>query len=202
MTTATHCRLAPGAIFDDLAGPRGEGWRLVEGALRLDPIEGQAQATLLALPGDLLGLEVSALGRCPYRLRALLPARLQALAPSASPAEARARLGTMLEQQWRRAVQMTGLRTGDVPDRVKHLLVLLRACGSDGDVLMPRLRDLAATVDSTPESVSRVIANLRRLQLITGVAYERRHQASDALAGAALPAGMTSSRPAAVAARP
>lgn len=194
MTTPIDCHLAPGETFDDLAGPRGEGWCLVEGALRLDPVEGHDQPALLALPGDLLGLEASTIGRCPYRLRALLPARLQVLAPSAGPAEACARLGTMLDQQWRRAMQMTGLRTGGVPERVKHLLVLLRACGSDGDVLMPRLRDLAATVDSTPESVSRVIANLRRLRLISSVAHERRHQASDALAGAALPAGMTSGR--------
>ncbi len=194
MTTLNCRRLAQGEIFDDLAGPRGEGWRVIEGALRLDPIDGPSRPALVALPGDLLGLEVSTLDHCPYRLRALLPARLQALAPPVDAEEARSRLNTVLRQQWRRAVQMSGLRTGGVPDRVKHLLVMLRACGDDGEVLTPRLRDLAATVDSTPESVSRVIANLRRLHLISGEAYERRHHASHALAGATLPAGMTSGR--------
>ncbi len=195
MTTTITCRLDPGDTFDDLAGPDGHGWCLTAGALRLDPVDEPGRPALLALPGDLLGLEASLKGRCPYRVRALVPSSLQGLTAADDPEQACSRVRLLLEQQWRRAVQMTGLRTGGVPDRVRHLLLLLSACGgADGDVLLPRLRDLADTIDSTPESVSRVITNLRRLQLFTGASYERPHHPDAALAAAALPAGMTCSR--------
>jgi hypothetical protein len=194
MTQPILCDLLPGECFDDLAGPCGAGWCLQDGAVRLDPTSGPARPALLALPGDVLGVEATAMGGCPYRLRALLPTRLRALRPAATAGEQALRLQALLRQQWRRAVDMAGLRTGSVPDRVRQLLVMLRSCGNDGEVLMPRLRDLADTVDSTPESVSRVIANLRRLQLLSHLQHERRHQAGDALAGAELPPGMTRSR--------
>jgi hypothetical protein len=167
MITTITCCLEAGDSFDDLAGPGGHGWRLSAGALRLDPVEEPGRPALLALPGDLLGLEASLKGRCPYRVRALVPSSLQGLTAADDPEQACSRVRLLLEQQWRRAVQMTGLRTGG---------------------------DLADTIDSTPESVSRVITNLRRLQLFTGASYERPHHPDAALAAAALPAGMTCSR--------
>jgi hypothetical protein len=187
--------LSPGEIFDDLGGPQNQGWRLVSGALRLDPREPQALPAQLALPGDQLGVE-GLLGRsCPYRVRALVTSQLEALEPPASDAASLQRLSQVLAQQWRRAADMTRLRTGGVPDRVKCLLLMLGAGTSDSDgLLLPRLRDFAAVVASTPESVSRVITNLRRLQLLEGRSERVQHLATDALTHCRLPGGMTNSR--------
>jgi CRP-like cAMP-binding protein len=193
--TARLRTLSPGEIFDDLGGPQNQGWRLVSGALRLDPREPQALPAQLALPGDQLGVE-GLLGRsCPYRVRALVTSQLEALDPPASDAASLQRLSQVLAQQWRRAADMTRLRTGGVPDRVKCLLLMLGAGTSDGDgLLLPRLRDFAAVVASTPESVSRVITNLRRLQLLGGRSERVQHLATDALTHCRLPGGMTNSR--------
>lgn len=65
---------------------------------------------------------------------------------------------------------------GRCPYRLRALRssLLLDTDAGDEGLALPRLRDLAAIVDSTPESVSRVIANLRRIQLLSADAQRRR----------------------------
>ena len=201
--TATTRTLLPGEIFDDLTGPLGQGWRLAHGALRMDSQGAQALPAQLALAGDLLGAEGLAGRPCPYRVRALVPTLLQALEAPDSAAAGLQRLGQLLAQQWRRAVDMTRLRTGGVPERVQLLLRLLDihedgTTASSPGLALPRLRDMAAVVDSTPESVSRVITNLRRLHLLDGPAAPGQPPRAAIAAAGRLPAGMTSSRAGAV----
>lgn len=184
--------LLPGQPFTDQTGPHGQGWQIVTGVLRLDGPD-DPRPVLLAQPGDLIGVAEAMGVPRPSLLRALVGCRLAPLPRPDGDAERHARLSTLVLQQWRQTLDMARLRNGSVPERVKQLLLLLTRAHPQGELHLPRLRDLAATVDSTPESVSRVIANLRRLGLLAGTSG-RQHQADESLAGRALPAGMTSSR--------
>jgi hypothetical protein len=73
-----------------------------------------------------------------------------------------------LIQARRQGRELVRLRSGGVPERVKALLLLL---GSDDArdeqvVAMPTLRDMSRIVDSSPESVSRVISSMRRRRIV------------------------------------
>lgn len=184
--------LLPGEPFRDLAGPHGHGWRIVTGVLRLDP-PNDSRPVVLAQPGDLVGVDAALGLPREGQLRALVSCRLAPLPAPADTDERQQRLTTLLLQQWRQTLDMARLRSGGVPERVKQLLLLLERAHPQGELHLPRLRDMAATVDSTPESVSRVIANLRRLNLLAGTSG-RQHHADAALAASLLPAGMTSAR--------
>lgn len=172
--------LAPG---DPLAGPHGAAlWRLQSGALRMhDADAGGTQALCgVALPGDLIGVEclVGELRRT--SMRALIHSRLVRLgqgdalsAPQGAAAQP-SLLVQALVQSRRQCRDNMRLRTGPVAERVKCLLLMLSDPGktatrtADVEIpcALPSLRDMAMVVDSAPETVSRVLGSLRRLDVL------------------------------------
>lgn len=163
------------------SGPlRLGGWRVLSGALRLDPLRHAptpAAAVQLALPGDVVGLEALCEQPPMFRARALLPCQVQPLAVPMDPALRARRLAEALGRCWQRSAEMASLRHGPVHERMARLLRALAASQS-GDGVMPcrlpadapprlpsprpRGRDLAELLDTTPETVSRVLAQWRR----------------------------------------
>jgi CRP-like cAMP-binding protein len=172
--------LAPGGL---LAGMnRTALWRLQSGALRVHNTDAGGLQTLVgvALPGDLIGLECL-VGELPSTfLRALIRSRvvllgqgdtLLALQSSASQPDL---LVQALVQSRRQCRDNMRLRTGPVAERVKCLLLMLSDPGkattrlADAEIpcALPSLRDMAMVVDSAPETVSRVLGSLRRLDVL------------------------------------
>lgn len=204
--TTEQIRLPVGARLYESGSLDGPGWQLLSGALRLDQGGfGRESLVQLALPGDLVGLEP--LYGLPRRAcaTALVDCCLQKLhAPDARNTAAMSdMLAIALNQQWHRAADMAGLRTGSAPDRVKRLLLLLHGDARSADVpgnppathALPRIKDIAALVDSAHETVSRILTGLRRLDVL-----QERHPCSasfnrQTLDDCQLPKGMTRSVP-------
>lgn len=141
------------------AGVGGPLWRVSQGWLaQYDLQQGSARLVQLAGPGDLVGL--AALSGCPHREAAV------ALTPvcaevhvwnegSDQPALMRA----VVAQQQRQARDMACLRTGSVPERVRHLLAMWTPADTALDrATLPRLRDMARILDVTPETVCRKLS--------------------------------------------
>lgn len=184
------------ALFE--SGATGSVWMLEAGALRLDRVDrGAAQFSQIVLSGDLVGLEVLASHRYGYTARAIVPCELR---PRLLPTDDERRLALVagLMQWQRRSSDLIVLRSGSAQDRLKHLLVLLTpegaAPGGHGaHCALPTIRDMAAIIDTAPETVSRIFANLKRARIVDG---RRRQGASYSLAHlreADWPVGMTRS---------
>ncbi|MGM9425646.1 hypothetical protein [Hydrogenophaga sp. MI9] len=153
------------------AGDRGPLWRVVEGTARLDRENGEARLpVLLALPGDLLGVE--ALCDQPYQFTAsaFTDGRLEPV-PVTSERERQALLQQALCQQQLRCHDMATLRTGSVLQRLACLLRLMglpwqgaqTVDDRQADALraaLPALKELAQMVDAKPETVCRALAQL------------------------------------------
>lgn len=177
----------------------GPVWQVEQGALRLDRVSREgARFVQLALPGDLLGLEVLAALPYAYSVRAVVPSRVR---PRALSGDSERRLAMMegLLQQQARIEELVSLRTGPAQDRMKHLILLLApedAAGWQSDEAhraLPTIKDMAAIIDTAPETVSRIFANLKRTQLLDS---RQRQGASFSLARlreSAWPTGMTRS---------
>ncbi len=149
-------------------------WRVVEGALRLDAAgPGPERFVQIVLAGDRLGVEPLCGLPTLYRARAVTHCvlrRLQVVGES----ERCAVIGAALTQQWRRAADLAALRTGPVAERVRLLLLLLcagRAEGAGGltSVELPRLKDIAAIVDTAPETASRILSAWRQQAMLHGL---------------------------------
>ncbi|MCO5977510.1 Crp/Fnr family transcriptional regulator [Ideonella oryzae] len=164
---------------DTLASP-DDGWRLwrlTEGALRLDRLDrldatGATGGTFiqLLLPGDLVGLEHLTGAVACYRARALVASRLQPV-PQPATLGGWPTLAEALRQQQCRGEDLVRLRSGTAQERFKHLLLLLvpEASRLEGDVSvwpLPTLKDMAAIIDTAPETVSRILGHLRRQHLL------------------------------------
>ncbi|NDY91923.1 Crp/Fnr family transcriptional regulator [Ideonella livida] len=180
------------------AGGMGPVWQLQTGALRLDRVSREGPRFMqLVLPGDLLGLELLAAYPYAYTARALVPSRAVARQP-VTEAERRLILVEGLAQQQRRIEDLVALRTGPAQDRLKHLLLLLVPAdmpwsGTVAELALPTLKDMAAILDTAPETVSRIFANLRRTQILD---TRQRQSASFSLARlreVEWPTGMTRS---------
>ena len=154
-----------------VAGESGPLWRVTTGIVALQP-QGSPDAQLVqvAIPGDLLGIE-SLCGRH-YGLsaRALTACRLERVEPS-DDADRFQLMRQALLQQHDRGIDMAGLRTGPVSDRMVLLLQLL---GHDWQALqsapprtietiregLPSLGDLARAIDAQRETVCRALGRL------------------------------------------
>lgn len=147
-------------------------WRVESGALRIDELaaDGSSALVCMALPGDLVGIGLLARRPLVHQARALTPSRLVRLRDDTAarqddlPHQA-------LAQASRRCREMVHLRTGSAVERIKHLLLMLAerdapAMAGEDDCALPSLRDMAALVDSAPETVSRVLGSLRRLDVL------------------------------------
>lgn len=179
-------------------------WRVLSGAVCLlhGGEEGKAASyPLLALSGDLIGIERLAGQELPDKVFAVMRCRLQAVAWN-DAASMISLLSNGLLQSRRQYAEMVQLRSGAVSERVKLLLLLLlgEQADSDADVLdleLPPLRQWSLLVDAAPETVCRVFGSLRRLDLMD----DGRHLAGtrirrDALSRLGAVPGMTSSKPA------
>lgn len=201
-------QLAAGARLCEAGSRDGPGWQLLSGALRLDQGgPGRERLVQLALPGDLVGLEP--LCGLPRRFSAI--ALVDSCVRSLQPPQARQAgdlahlLATALTQQWQRAADMTGLRTGPTPERVRRLMLMLQSRpGDDADAgplptapphALPRIKDIAALVDSAHETVSRVLSGLRRLQVLDERHTQFARFDRQRLDEFQLPKGMTRSSP-------
>lgn len=154
-----------------VAGESGPLWRVTEGVVALQTSDGiDGQLVQVAIAGDLLGME-SLCGRH-YSLsaRALTACQLERVEPG-NDADRLRLMRQALLQQHDRGIDMAGLRTGSVSDRLALMLHLL---GHDWLVLrtasrptidavrrdLPSLGDLARAIDAQKETVCRVLGRL------------------------------------------
>lgn len=154
-----------------VAGESGPLWRVTEGIVALHIPDGlDSRLVQVAIAGDLLGIE-SLCGRH-YGLsaRALTASRLEQVEPS-SDSERLRLMEQALLQQHDRGIDMAGLRTGSVSDRLALMLQLL---GHDWRELqsvpprtieairceLPSLGDLARAIDAQKETVCRALGRL------------------------------------------
>ncbi|SIR05530.1 cAMP-binding domain of CRP or a regulatory subunit of cAMP-dependent protein kinases [Sphaerotilus natans] len=128
---------------------------VVSGAMRLDLPGEDDSAITLALPGDLLGVEVL-LGQLPRSRGVALVATEVALLGPVPQDQWLALLGRQLLSARQRQMHLARLRHGAAADRVETLLGLLEG------VQLPRLTDIAALTDLAPETVSRHLSGRRR----------------------------------------
>lgn len=153
------------------AGATGALWRVLEGTVRLDRESGPSRLpVLIALPGDLVGVESLCDQPYPFTALAFTDCRLVPVQVS-SEAEREALLREALFQQQMRSHDMATLRTGNVLSRLACLLQLLglpwqsahAVDGARADALrsrLPALRELAQMVDAKAETVCRGLAQL------------------------------------------
>jgi CRP-like cAMP-binding protein len=157
--------LSPGQALGDVA--RREIWRLESGGMILecaDHVDG-ATPVGLAVAGDLIGVE-RLLGQGQnLQVRAMTPCRLRR-EPHQDASRHLQLLGSLITQSRRHCAELMHLRSGTATERVKRLLLLLADSGGSGSCELPPLKEMASLVDSAPETVSRVIGNLRRLDVL------------------------------------
>ena len=197
-TAAPDIELPAGAQLPASLQRRAQAWRLIAGALRVARDDGGARDPLvqLALAGDLVGLEPLCGQPRLHTLQALTDCRLQPL--QAEDGGERGLLAEALTQQWKRSADMAALRRGPMPECIKRLLLMLAGAhhGRDpGEHLhgLPKVRDIAEIVDSTPETVSRVITALRRMALLADRQAGQARYDARRLAACAMPVGMSRS---------
>jgi CRP-like cAMP-binding protein len=155
-------------------------WRLTTGALRIDSAApGQdSRFVRLALPGDVVGVEVWAGTHDPMALRSLIPSTLVAVDPQRV-----AMMPLLMETvvvAHQRCREVVSLRSGPATQRIQALLLLFAQAqpGNQGPLAqcaVPSLADLSDIIDAAPETVSRVFASLRDLNVLQS---PKRQQAS------------------------
>lgn len=162
--------LATGELLFE-AGGHGSVWQLESGAIRLDRADREGPRFMqLALPGDLMGLELLAAYPYAYSARAIVPSTVRRRSLAAD-AERRLALIEGLVQQQRRGEDLMALRGGSAQGRLKHLLLSLAPeeapwTGAGTACALPTIKDMAAIIDTAPETVSRIFANLKRTQIL------------------------------------
>ncbi|MBQ0959238.1 Crp/Fnr family transcriptional regulator [Ideonella sp. 4Y11] len=181
------------------AGHSGPVWQLQSGALRLDQMDREGQRFVqLVLPGDLVGAEQLAASGYAHSARAIVPSVAVQRAVGGD-AERRLLLAEALLGQLSRTGDLIALRTGTAQERLRHLLLLLSGAepGWDEAVAsqraLPTIKDVAAIIDTAPETVSRIFANLKRSHLLDGRQRQGARFSAARLREQVWPAGMTRS---------
>ncbi|MBQ0946469.1 Crp/Fnr family transcriptional regulator [Ideonella sp. 4Y16] len=181
------------------AGHGGPVWQLQSGALRLDQLGREGQRFVqLVLPGDLVGAEQLAASGYAHSARAIVPSVAVQRAVGGD-AERRLLLAEALLGQLSRTGDLVLLRTGTAQERLRHLLLLLSGAESDWDEaeasqrVLPTIKDVAAIIDTAPETVSRIFANLKRSHLLDGRQRQGARFSAARLREQVWPAGMTRS---------
>lgn len=160
--------LAPRSLSagDSLFDADGQGplWRLTSGAIRLDEPRGRHNTVVrIALPGDLLGAELFCQSRYAFTAVAMTDCLVEQVGAGSLEDRVKTVSDGFLQQQ-QRLVDMVRMRRGPVAGRVQVLLDLLgfhAASASTGRPRgLPSLRDMAAMVDSAPETVCRILGAL------------------------------------------
>jgi CRP-like cAMP-binding protein len=180
-------------------GASGGPWMLIEGLALIEPRDGPDHIAFLALPGDLLGVENLAGRPSRCRVRALVPCVAAELKGCRPEGWHQLLIDSVLGLH-QRLHETARLVQGPVGERVRSLLRYLCAGsipGPDGcrRCELPVLADLAALLNTSPETISRVLSQLRRAGLIHAAGIDREFRISpDLLEGAPLPERLTRSR--------
>lgn len=180
------------------AGEVGSVWQLETGALRLDRMDAAGgRFVQIVLPGDLLGLELLVAYPYAHNARAIVPSQVRRRTLSG---EAERRLVMMegLMQQQRRGEDLVMLRSGAAQDRLKHLLLMLAPeetpwLAEGAACALPTIKDMAAIIDTSPETVSRIFANLKRTQILDSRERQSARFSLARLRESEWPTGMTRS---------
>ncbi|GAB4218057.1 MAG: hypothetical protein Fur007_22350 [Rhodoferax sp.] len=143
-------------------------WRVQAGALRIDSApDGEPRRFMrLALPGDVIGVEQWVCSDDALNVRALTHVHLTPV--QAEGAEMMALLMETVVVAHQRCREVVSLRTGPVSQRVKTLLLMFAEHVSPQaqtavQCELPNLADMSDILDAAPETVSRVISTMRRL---------------------------------------
>lgn len=152
-------------------GESGPLWRVTQGLVAFQTSAAAGgRLVLLAVAGDLVGIE--SLCKRPYTLeaRALTTCRLEQVEPQ-SECDRSLLIREALLQQQERSIDMAQLRTGAVSERLSQMLHLLGhdwlelSAASQPKVEavrrdLPALSDLACAIDAKKETVCRVLGRL------------------------------------------
>ncbi|WP_374605617.1 Crp/Fnr family transcriptional regulator [Niveibacterium sp.] len=157
-------RIRRGAVIIR-AGQAGVPWHLISGLARIDRVSPSgAQCAGLALPGDLLGCEACVDGHYAFDAIALTPCTAvpcHEVEATTSPAL----LVADLVVKQTRAAALLAARTGAPLERVRRLIGLLASGGgptpTPAAIVLPRLADMGLLTNLAPETVCRVLAELR-----------------------------------------
>lgn len=157
----------PGTIIH-AAGEEGAAWRLQAGVIRFDSIakDGSASFASLAIAGDILGCETLLFGCYTFRATALTHCRLSPWPEGAAAADSSALLTSLAKAQ-QRAADLVALRGGQATARVLGLIRLL--ADQTGRVILPTRQDIADITDLRFETISRIVKQLERSNIITPI---------------------------------
>lgn len=146
-------------------------WRLGSGALRIDSTcaDGVESLVRLALPGDLVGMEAILGVPDRFAVRALTDSCL--LPVDTQLDQLSQLLMACVVTSYQRSREMVKLRTGSAEERIRCLLLMLASndpASQDETAAcaIPSLSDIAAIVHVAPETVCRVMANLRQVSFL------------------------------------
>jgi CRP-like cAMP-binding protein len=146
-------------------------WRIETGTMRIDSVseDGSLHFVRLAIAGDILGMESVAGVTEKLTIRALTPTRLAPLNVVEEP-QLMPLLLESLSKAHQRCREVVSLRTGAVEDRIRRLLRILSVVETASDATatcnLPSLGNIAEIVHSTPETVCRVLASLRKQHVL------------------------------------
>lgn len=163
---------APG-IEIHAAGSMGSAWRLIEGVVRFDKIatDGQPAFASLAIAGDIIGCETLLFGCYTFRATALTHCRLDPW-PEGGTADNPTLLASLNRAQ-QRAADLVALRGGQASERVLGLIHLL--ADQAGRVILPTRQDIADITDLRFETISRIVKQLQRSQIIRPIRLDGIH---------------------------
>lgn len=167
----------------DLSAPPGL-WRVVHGVFTVQHVLGADAVEVLAVPGDLIGVERLGVSVTTAACAAVTAACLAPVDWHETP-QRLALLQEAYDQSQRQCLNLKQLRTGAMPERLRHLLVLLGRHASDAadtaDLELPTLRQMAELTDSTAESVCRVLSRLKGQDMLYLVGPGQTRMQLDAL---------------------
>jgi CRP-like cAMP-binding protein len=173
-------------------------WRLETGAVRIDsaPPGAPTRFVRLALPGDVIGVEQWAGTDESLTVRALVPTCLTPL--DSQGHQVMQILMESVVTTHQRCGEVVSLRTGTVPQRVKRLLLMLAPEGPDvagqtTECPLPNLNDMSDVLDAAIETVSRVLASMRRNDYLQERKPQRARFSSQVLREIEMVVGMSNS---------
>ncbi|OOZ16802.1 hypothetical protein BOW28_08900 [Solemya velum gill symbiont] len=153
--------------------------------------DGTPRIVRILRPGDLAGIEITTGGNYQHDAIALTPVETCQIPMTVinTLSEETPRLHRQLLERWKNALitadsWLTQLSTGTARNRVINLLLWLDASTTqaDGSFTLPVREDIGAMVALTTETVSRIVAELRRSDIVSMLPGQRARIDRDELA--------------------
>lgn len=168
------------------AGSLGQPWRLSQGIVRFDTMGKHGETTFasLAIAGDILGCETLLFGCYTFHATALTHCRLTPWPEGAEAANSTSLLTSLAKAQ-QRAADLVALRGGQAASRVLGLIRLL--ADQAGHVVLPTRQDIADITDLRFETISRIIKQLERSEMIRSIRIDGVHATRSFALGTAIP---------------